>query len=504
VIGIPFLILGLLIALSAIFGARVAERSGGAVGMFVLSPFHPATWRAGLAILLGFVVETVAVVVVIAGFSAGASLLFFGIGIVIIGLTIEVARLVAGLERRRASLADPRPLISHAYRPYGEGLKSLVLAIFADAARWLDVAYVFIAFPLTFLEASAVLVLWSIAIGLLSVPFWVVASGGLTVSGDAAVAQWLGIGVAFLIGVLMTPVAAIVSQGLMRLHRQVISGLLCDSERHQLERRVETLEGSRRAVIDAEASELRRIERDLHDGAQQRLVALTMDLGLAADRLETDPAGARQLVLGAQDQARQALAELRDLVRGIAPAILLDRGLVAALGALAGRSPVPTTVESELPEGSRPSDAIERAAYYVVAEAMANVAKHASASRCRIRCRLDGPALLVEVEDDGTGGARIVPGGGLAGLAGRVEALDGTLTVASPEGGPTIIRAAFPNAIAARTDAPLAPPGAAVAPTGVPGEADPSPTREPPQPPVPAAPTQGPVSGWRGPGAPGR
>ena len=205
-----------------------------------------------------------------------------------------------------------------------------------------------------------------------------------------------------------------------------------------------TLEGSRRAVIDVEASELRRIERDLHDGAQQRLVMLTMDLGMAAEKLDSDPATARSLVLDAQGQARAALAELRDLVRGIAPAILLDRGLVPALSSLAGRSPIPTAVNSTLPEGERLPDAVERAAYFVVAEALANVAKHASAGRCEIRCRGESGRLVVEVWDDGAGGATLVPGGGLAGLAGRVEALDGTLTVESPAGGPTTVRAEIP------------------------------------------------------------
>ncbi len=210
----------------------------------------------------------------------------------------------------------------------------------------------------------------------------------------------------------------------MTLHRAVISGLLCESERRALERRVETLEDSRKAVIDVGATELRRIERDLHDGAQQRLVMLTIDLGMAVEKIDTDPAAARALVVEAQDQARLALAELRDLVRGIAPAILLDRGLVPALSALAARAPVPTTVASTLPEGIRLSDAVERAAYFVVAESLANVAKHAAATRCEVRCRAEERGLVVETWDDGAGGAWVVPGGGLAGLAGRVEALD--------------------------------------------------------------------------------
>jgi signal transduction histidine kinase len=149
----------------------------------------------------------------------------------------------------------------------------------------------------------------------------------------------------------------------------------------------------------------------------------------------------------AREQARQALAELRDLVRGSAPAILLDRGLVAALGSVAGRCPVPTIVDSSLAEGERLPHAVERAAYFVVAEAMTNVAKHAKATRCEVRCRHQGNVLTVEVWDDGKGGATIDPGGGLAGLADRVEALDGKLTIDSPEGGPTLLRAEMPTLI---------------------------------------------------------
>jgi signal transduction histidine kinase len=222
--------------------------------------------------------------------------------------------------------------------------------------------------------------------------------------------------------------------------------LICTSESRELRRQVETLKESRSAIIDVEASELHRIERDLHDGAQQRLVMLTLDLGLASERIDTDPAGARQLVLDGQEQARQALAELRSLVRGIAPSILIDRGLVAALGSIAGRGPVPTSVRSELPTGERLPAAVERAAYFVVAEALANVAKHSVARSCEVRCRKEGPRLVVEVWDDGAGGASIVPGGGLAGLAGRVEGVDGSLTVSSPIGGPTLVRAELPLA----------------------------------------------------------
>ena len=171
---------------------------------------------------------------------------------------------------------------------------------------------------------------------------------------------------------------------------------------------------------------------------------MTIDLGLASERIDTDPAAAKQLVLDGQEQARQALAELRNLVRGIAPSILLDRGLVPAVGSIAARGPVPTSVRSDLPPGERLPAAVERAAYFVAAEALANVAKHSAARHCEVRCRLEGGRLIVEVWDDGAGGATVEPGGGLAGLAGRVAGVDGTFTVSSPAGGPTLVRAELP------------------------------------------------------------
>lgn len=455
-IGAPFLVLGLLLVLAALLGGWARERERGLVGAFLLSPLHPATWRATGAILLGLGVGIGAFTAVTSLFSAGASLLVIGVGVVVIGLGIEVARFVARIERRRAMLADPRPLRPHAYRPYGSGLRDLLLAVFTDGGRWRDVVYVFVAFPLTILEFAAVVALWSAAIALLCVPVWHVMGAPLfeAVRLPSAVAPAAAAAVAGVAGLLLLPVAASVSRGLMALHRAVVAGLLCESEEQALQRRVVTLEESRRAVLDVEATELRRIERDLHDGAQQRLVGLTIDLSLAADRIDDDPVAARGLVLEARDQAREALAEIRDLVRGIAPAILLDRGLVPAISALAARAPVPTAVVSTLPEGIRLADAVERAAYFVVAESLANVAKHASATRCEVRVLAEPRGLVVETWDDGAGGARVVPGGGLAGLAGRVEALDGTLTVESPAGGPTTVRALIPVGAVRSVDAP--------------------------------------------------
>ncbi len=474
------LTIGLLLVLTALAGPRIRSTDRSALLTFVLSPVTPASWDATGAILLGFLIAVIAFPTFAALLSSGASLLIVGVGFVILGVGVEICRVIARSERRRARFADPRPLRPHAYRQaYGNGPRNLALAIFLDPSRWRDALYVVVSFPLTVLEFIVTVGLWSAAIVLVSMPVWFAipeSPNGLGwpvgLGAPAAVAGGIA-------GLFLTMVAATAAQGIMTLHRAVVSGLLCVSDAQELAQRVETLQVSRRTVIDQEATELRRIERDLHDGAQQRLVMLSIDLSLAADRIESDPDAARTLVVEARDQARQALGELRDLVRGIAPAILLDRGLVPALSAIAGRCPVPTVVASTLPDGERFSDATERAAYFVVAEALANVAKHSSATHCEIRCRREGSRLVVEVCDDGAGGAQIVPGGGLAGLQGRVEALDGTLQVSSPEGGPTTLHAELPAPVASMWGAaagiasvppmPPGPPTPRMPPPGWPG-----------------------------------
>ena len=213
--------------------------------------------------------------------------------------------------------------------------------------------------------------------------------------------------------------------------------------RARLARRVETLETTRREAVDEQGAELRRIERDLHDGAQARLVALGLSLGMAEQKFESDPEGAQKLVAEARAGVAEALRELRDLARGIHPPVLSDRGLGAALDTLADRSPLPTLVSVELTE--RPPERVETAAYFVAAEALANAAKHSGASRVRISVGRYERVLAVEITDDGRGGAD-PSGNGLAGLRRRVEALDGTLSVDSPAGGPTTIRAELPCA----------------------------------------------------------
>ena len=387
-------------------------------------------------------------------FSVGGSLLLVLVGFLIVALGIEAARITAMVERWRMTIIDPRPLYPHPYRtaevtpsePYGPWIRRLAEATFLDSSRWLDVVYVLVALPLAAIEFTVAVTLWSLSLGLLLTPLILVLPQPAT------------------LGMFLDP--ARLARGRRRGHlrhrpgapaRRRLRhprhgdpaslrrrGTACISPADALRRDNERLRGSRSAAVELEASELRRIERDLHDGAQQRLVMLAIDLSLAEDKVDSDPAAAKVLIAGARDQARQALGELRDVVRGMAPAILLDRGLAAALSAVAGRSPVPTFVDSQLAPNERLPHGVERAAYYVVSEALANIAKHARATRCDIRVLRQPGWLLVEVRDDGAGGATLVPGGGLAGLRDRVGALDGQLDLMSPVGGPTILRVSLP------------------------------------------------------------
>ena len=212
-------------------------------------------------------------------------------------------------------------------------------------------------------------------------------------------------------------------------------------ESNTLTRRIGELEATRAGAVDAQGAELRRIERDLHDGAQARLVALGMNLGLAEQRFASDPEGARRLVAEARQGVGEALRELRDLARGIHPPILSDRGLGAAVETLADQTGMPITVSVRLDE--RLSPAVEAAAYFVVAESLANAAKHSGAKRITVEVARRGDLLELAVTDDGRGGAD-PGGGGLTGLRRRVEALDGTLSVVSPGGGPTAVHAELP------------------------------------------------------------
>ena len=449
-IGGAVLTIGLLLILAGLAAARIP---GGAtvarpgIARFLLSPIDPATWYANGAIALGLFTGIFAGGMVVAMLSTGFTTLLGGVGLIFIALAIEASRLVARAERWRAFLGRPDKPLPHPYRALRGRIPDILRAEFADENRWRDVLYVAINVPLAALEFAVVILAWAASLALLTVPAWYPDLVGTTLPRTGFVVPALDVPLLLLltvVGAVLLAVAASLSQLVMTLHRAVVAGLLSTSESRALRRQVETLRESRSAVIDVEASELQRIERDLHDGAQQRLVMLQIDLGLASERIDSDPAAARGLILEGQEQARQALADIRQLVRGIAPSILLDRGLVAALESIAGIGPVPTVVRSELELGERLPPAAERAAYFVVAEALTNVAKHSNAARGEVRVRREGARLVVEVWDDGAGGARVAPGGGLAGLAGRIAGVDGSFSVSSPAGGPTLVRAEIP------------------------------------------------------------
>ncbi|MFD9411797.1 sensor histidine kinase [Streptomyces sp. NPDC059989] len=239
---------------------------------------------------------------------------------------------------------------------------------------------------------------------------------------------------------VLWPVLPYVVRMLANADRAMVRGLLSPVD--ELERRIAELESDRGVVVDTAAADLRRIERDLHDGAQARLVALAMGLGLAKEKLLEDPEGAAAMVDEAHGEVKLALQELRDLARGIHPAVLTDRGLDAALSSVASRCVVPVKVAVDLP--ARPAEAIEGIAYFVVSELLQNVSKHAEARGASVEVWRAGARLLIRVSDDGRGGASAAGGSGLAGLAERLGAVDGVLVVVSPEGEGTVVTAELP------------------------------------------------------------
>ncbi|MEU5659318.1 sensor domain-containing protein [Streptomyces sp. NPDC047737] len=239
---------------------------------------------------------------------------------------------------------------------------------------------------------------------------------------------------------VLWPVLPYIARALTNADRAMARALLSPSD--ELERRIAELESDRGVVVDTAAADLRRIERDLHDGAQARLVALAMGLGLAKEKLTDDPEAAARMVDEAHGEVKVALQELRDLARGIHPAVLTDRGLDAALSAIASRCTVPVTVSVQLT--GRPAEAIEGIAYFTVSELLQNVSKHSRARTASVDVWRSGDRLMLQVRDDGTGGARLDGGTGMSGLAERLGAVDGLFVVDSPEGGPTTVTAELP------------------------------------------------------------
>ncbi|GAA2076139.1 sensor domain-containing protein [Streptomyces albiaxialis] len=359
------------------------------------------TCREIAHLLVNAVVDTVAFVYVVTLLWTGTFLSVTTIGLPLLAVGLLGARQIGKFERARARLLlrvridEPSPL--RAPRP---GFLPWLWERLKDPVAWRQVLYSFVRFP------------WGWLTFCVTLPSLIVA--------------W--------------PVLPWVARGLTNVDRLMVRTLLAPSD--ELERRVAELESDRGAVVDTAAADLRRIERDLHDGAQARLVALAMDLGLAKEKLLEDPEAAAKMVDEAHGEVKLALQELRDLARGIHPAILTDRGLGPALSALAARCTVPVTVTTDL--ARRPAPAIEGIAYFTASELLQNVSKHSGARTAGVEVWRTDQRLLVQVTDDGKGGASADAGSGLAGLAERLDAVDGLLVLDSPPGGPTTVTAELP------------------------------------------------------------
>jgi signal transduction histidine kinase len=380
---------------------------------------------------------------VVAAISLAATAIGIIVGLPLLLVIFAMLRWNARLERRRTSWALGEP-VGEAYRRRAGNWLRRLRVVSGDPQSWKDLAWLTVLGTLGFVSAVVAVTMWGTIAGLLTLPAW---NWSLPNDGvDFGLFRADSLGEAFIgvdIGLVAIPIGYVLqrwmTEGLLRLSK----ALLSPSREAALEARVGELAATRAGAVDAAAAELQRIERDLHDGAQARLVALAMDLGLAEERFARDPEGARALVGEAREEAKRALAELRDLARGIRPSLLAERGLGPALTALAARSPIPASVDFDIPADL--PHAVENATWFVVSEALANTAKHSGATRVLVSVARVEDRLVVETVDDGAGGAS-AEGSGLRGLRQRVEALDGTLTVTSPAGGPTSIRAELPCA----------------------------------------------------------
>jgi signal transduction histidine kinase len=347
----------------------------------------------------------------------------------------------ANVERERAALVLGAPIARPRRRPASSTrLLDRVLAPLRDRRTWRDLGYMLLLGPVGIIAATISIALWSSALAAIVAP--VFAPG----APDGSLLDELGPAVyaSIVCGVAVAGLAALVTRALAAGCAALAQSLLAADDRAELAERISSLEATRSGAVESADARLRRIERDLHDGAQHRLAYIAMELGRARAKLATDPHAADALLAGAHDESKVAMRELRDLVRGIHPSVLSDRGLDAALSGLAERATVPVEIRGGVAERLPP--AVETAAYYVVAETLTNVGRHAGASQASVDVqRVDGQ-LVLAIGDDGHGGAQRRPGSGLEGLAQRVEALDGTLEVDSPTGGPTTIVARLPCA----------------------------------------------------------
>ena len=374
------------------------------------------------------------------------------VGLLVLIIDLSIAGGFANIARLAVARVDRREPVPGGYlepEP-GGSLHRRLFRRLRDPQRWMDLLWAVIYFPVSLITWIISVVWLALAVAGLLAP---IADIILDLVLDPAVGQRQGlahllglqpelfwdIGFNLTCGIVFSLAAPAVLRGLAAMQTGLTRAML--SWRSEVSR----LQTSRAAVQRAEADTRRRLERDIHDGPQQRLVRLRMDLARAQRQAEKDPAAASAIIQGAMDQTQQTLDELRQLSRGIAPPVLVDRGLAAAITEAATRSSVPVTVSTELSGVDLP-DHVSQAAYFVVSESLANLNKHSGATAAGVDARVVDGALYVGISDNGIGGASTAKGHGLAGLVERISGVDGRLTVTSPTGGPTMVEAMIPCA----------------------------------------------------------
>lgn len=415
---------------------------------------YGALWRR-VPRALGYLIPTFVIAIVVMSvlsslFSTAVSLLIVIVGIFLISLTLLLARYTGQFEIARLRWSGETPISEPVWPadPTAVWWKRWLRPL-ANGRYWLALLHSVVIAPIVATISFVVLVVSFAIIGAaVFAPLAVLFGWGDTVrvSGLGENFQAAATVILIVIGVVAVVLLPYVLRGLTWLHAAIARPFLGRFTNEQLEAQVSSLFTSRQAAVAAEGSALRRIERDIHDGPQQRLIRLQMDLAAAESRLASNPDEAASLIQDARRQAHDALDELRNLSRGFAPPLLLDRGLFAALESLATRSSIPVTLETELGATANLPDEVARNAYFVASELIANAAKHSQAAGITLRVTTADGALVVEVSDDGVGGAVEKTGHGLAGLRDRAAGMGGTFEVSSPEGGPTAVRVTLPMA----------------------------------------------------------
>ena len=378
---------------------------------------------------------------------AGTGTVIIGVGLLLLVLALSIAGGFANLARlgvARLDEREPRPGGYLSPVPEASARRRLLRRL-RDPQRWVDLLWVIVYFPVSLITWILTVVWLALAVGGFLAPIADVITESILGDQRQGLSDLLGLYPPLLwdvvidlaCGIIFSLTAPFVLRGLAAMQTGLIRGML--SWRSEVSR----LQTSRAAVQRAEADTRRRLERDIHDGPQQRLVRLRMDLARAQRQAEKDPVAASAIIRGAMEQTQQTLDELRQLSRGIAPPVLIDRGLAAAITEAATRSSVPVTVSTELPDLP---DHVSQAAYFVVSEALANLNKHSGATAAGVDARIVDGALLVRISDNGIGGASTAKGHGLAGLVERLNGVDGRLFITSPTGGPTTLEARIPCA----------------------------------------------------------